>query len=336
MRISQRPLRMVMMAVLAAVSAVTVLVSSVTPAAAAAGVIVSGTQWADNNGSPVNAHGGGMIKVGGTYYWIGEYKGVDGSFLANACYSSTDLQHWTFVNKTLVKQASGDLGPDRVVERPKILYDGATGQYVQTMHVDNLTYKDEGVGVATSSTVCGNYTYRGRMKLNGSTLKYWDSGSFQDADGTGYVITHNGNIFKLAPDYLSAVSQPLSAMCSGCESPALFKVGGTYFFLFSHRTGWATNDNFYFTATSLGGPWTSRGNLAPSGTHTWNSQTTYVLPVQGSSTTTYVFLGDRWNASDLGSSTYVWQPLVVSGTSLSMPAFRASWSIDTSTGKATY
>jgi hypothetical protein len=240
------------------------------------------------------------------------------------------------VNKTLVKQASGDLGPDRVVERPKILYDSATNQYVQTMHVDNLTYKDEAIGVATSSTVCGDYTYRGRLKLNGSTLKYWDSGSFQDSDGTGYVITHNGNIFKLAPDYLSAVSQPLSAMCSGCESPALVKVGGTYFFLFSHRTGWATNDNFYFTATSPGGPWTSRGNLAPSGAHTWDSQTTYVLPVQGSSTTTYMFMGDRWNASNLGASTYVWQPLVVSGTSLSMPTFRASWSIDTSTGKATY
>jgi hypothetical protein len=31
----------------------------------------------------------------------------------------------------------------------------------------------------------------------------------------------------------------------------------------------------------------------------------------------------------------VWQPLVVKGTSLSMPTFHASWTIDTSTGKVT-
>ena len=332
----QHKRRMIRIPALFAACAAAIVLTATLASAAPTGTIVSGTTWINNNGNPVNAHGGGMIKVGSTYYWIGEYKDTSGAFVANACYSSTDLQHWTFVNRTLVKQASGDLGPDRIVERPKIMYNKATNQYVQTMHVDNLTYKDEAVGVATSSTVCGNYTYRGRLKLNGSTIKKWDSGSFQDADGTGYVITHNGNIYKLAADYLSAVSQPLSAMCSNCESPALFKVGGTYYFLFSHRTSWATNDNFYFTATSLSGPWTSRGNLAPSGKHTWDSQTTFVLPVVGSSTTTYMFMGDRWNASNLGASTYVWQPLVVSGTALSMPTYHASWTIDTGTGKATY
>ena len=323
-----------MLSVLAAVSVWVMFLPGAAAGAVAPGVITSGVEWADNAGNPVNAHGGGMIKVDDTYYWIGEHKGVDGAFLATACYSSTDLQHWTFVNYTLRRQGSGDLGPNRVVERPKILYNRATNQYVQTMHVDDLNYDDQAVGVATSSTVCGDYTYRGRMKLNGSTLKYWDSGSFQDSDGSGYIITHNGNVFRLAPDYLSAVSQPLSKMCSNCESPALFKAGDTYFFLFSRRTGWATNDNIYFTATSLAGPWTARGNLAPAGTKTWDSQTTYVLPVQGSSTTTYIFMGDRWNATNLGTSTYVWQPLVVNGTSLSMPTFHASWTIDTATGRA--
>lgn len=40
---------------------------------------------------------------------------------------------------------------------------------------------------------------------------------------------NNGNIFKLAQDYLSAVSRPLSKMCGNCESPALFKANGTSF-----------------------------------------------------------------------------------------------------------
>ncbi len=116
---SRRSLQMVLMLVLIAISALAALHSSGT-ASAASGVIVSATAWKDNNGNPVNAHGGGMIKVGSTYYWIGEYKDKGGLFLATACYSSTDLQHWTFVNKTLVKQESGDLGPNRIVERPKI------------------------------------------------------------------------------------------------------------------------------------------------------------------------------------------------------------------------
>ncbi len=120
---SKRFIRVVMMLVLIAISALAVLHSSGT-VSAASGVIVSGTTWNDNNGNPVNAHGGGMIKVGNTYYWIGEYKDKGGLFLATACYSSTDLQHWTFVNKTLVKQASGDLGPNRIVERPEILTTG--------------------------------------------------------------------------------------------------------------------------------------------------------------------------------------------------------------------
>jgi hypothetical protein len=70
------------------------------------------------------------------------------------------------------------------------------------------------------------------------------------------------------------------------------------------------------------------------GTKTWDSQTTYVLPVQGSSTTTYMFMGDRWNATNLGTSTYVWQPLEINGTSLSLPTFHASWTIDTATGRS--
>jgi Glycosyl hydrolases family 43 len=332
---SKRSLRIMTMLVLITIATLATFYSLGT-AIAASVTIVSGTTWNDTNGNPVDAHGGGMIKVGNTYYWIGQYNDKANLFLANACYSSTDLKHWTFVNKTLVRQASGDLGPNRIVERPKILYDKATKMYVETMHVDNPAYKDEGVGVATSPTVCGNYTYRGRLKLNGTTIKKWDSGSFQDTDGTGYIITHNGNIYKLAPDYLSAVSQPLASMCSNCEAPTLFKVGSTYFFLFSHRTGLLSNNDFYFTATSLSGPWTSRGELAPSGTNTWNSQTTYVLPVQGTSTTTYIYMGDRWSPHDLAASTYVWQPLVIKGTSLSMPTFHASWTIDTSTGKATF
>jgi hypothetical protein len=316
-------------------STLTLVFLAATSAEATPKTIESGTTWLDTSGNPVNAHGGGMIKVGRTYYWIGEHKDADGLFDANACYRSTNLKDWLFVNFVLEKQESGDLGPNRVVERPKIIYNDKTKMYVQTMHVDDPNYDDPGVGVATSRTVCGDYTYQGRMRLNGYRIGKWDQGLFKDDDGTGYLITHSGNIYRLADDYLSAVAQPLGSMCSNCESPALFKKDGTYYFLFSSKTGWKSNDNFYFTANSLTGPWSTKKYLAPAGAKTWDSQTTFVLPVQGTEGTAYMFMGDRWNGDNLGTSTYVWQPLVIDGTSLSLPTFKERWSIDTVRGKAT-
>lgn len=47
--------------------------------------------------------------------------------------------------------------------------------------------------------------------------------------------------------------------------------------LYSRRL--ATNDNKYTTSTSISGPWSSWANFAPSGSNTFNSQTTFILGV---------------------------------------------------------
>src|SRR5215475_5990315 len=51
--------------------------------------------FTDNNGAYIQAHGGGITKVGSTYYWFGEDKtgesSSDTSFQNIPCYSSTDL-----------------------------------------------------------------------------------------------------------------------------------------------------------------------------------------------------------------------------------------------------
>jgi hypothetical protein len=101
-------------------------------------------------------------------------------------------------------------------------------------------------------------------------------------------------------------------------------------------TGWERNDNYYFTAASLKGPWIKRGFFAPQNSLTWNSQTTFVLPIQGSKETTYMFMGDRWSFPKQNSAaSYVWQPLMVSGYNISMPEYKEAWKINLSTGKAT-
>ncbi|KAE8441095.1 hypothetical protein EG329_005890 [Mollisiaceae sp. DMI_Dod_QoI] len=81
----------------------------------------------------MQAHGGGIVEVSGTYYLIGENKLGGSSFQSVNCYLSTDLVSWTFVNKILTLQPSGDLGPNRVVERPHVMYNDKTGKWVLYM-----------------------------------------------------------------------------------------------------------------------------------------------------------------------------------------------------------
>jgi hypothetical protein len=53
--------------------------------------------------------------------------------------------------------------------------------------------------------------------------------------------------------------------------------------------------------------------------------------VQGTDGTTYVYAGDRWQDPDLASSKYIWLPLKVSDTSLSL-AYYAEWQLNLTRG----
>jgi len=122
---------------------------------------VSGGSWTSpSTWEHLQAHGAGVIKVGSTFYLIGENKLEGSPFQSIRCYSSQNLVDWTFAESLLTRQASGDLGPVRVVERPKVIYNDKTGQYVMYLHIDNSSCSEAKVGVATSSSVCGTYSYR--------------------------------------------------------------------------------------------------------------------------------------------------------------------------------
>jgi hypothetical protein len=299
--------------------------------------IYSGVPWLDNNGNAVSAHGANIIKEKNTYYLFGErHEDGTNAFVGFNCYSSTDLYNWTFENIALPLQANGKLGPDRVGERCKVMKCPATGEFIMFMHADTLGYKDQFTGYATAKKITGPYIFQGPVLFNGKAIKKWDMGTFQDANGSGYVLLHGGDIYKLAADYKSIIEQVNKAFEKGFESPAVFKKDSLYYFLGSDLTGWERNDNYYFTAASLKGPWTKQGFIAPPGTLTWNSQTTFVLPIQGSKETTFMYMGDRWSFPKQNSAaTYIWQPLQVDGYKISMPHFKEAWTIDTKTGMVT-
>ncbi|MFC8392233.1 RICIN domain-containing protein [Streptomyces sp. NPDC057238] len=308
------------------------------PAQAAPQTIANGTQFTDGSGSPVHAHGGGVLKVGAYYYWFGEHRNADNTFRYVDAYRSTDLKNWEFRNHVLTEDSHPELATANI-ERPKVMYNAATGQFVMWMHKENGSdYSEARAAVAVSDTVDGDYTWRGSFRPLGQHMSR-DITVFTDTDGAGYMVSaarenYDLHIYRLTADHTGIASLVANPWPGGHrEAPALFKRNGVYFMLTSGATGWNPNQQRYATATSLSGPWSAMRDVGDP--TAYGSQTAYVLPVQGSSGTSYLYLGDRWGNSFGGTvndSRYVWLPLTFpSSTSMSL-----SWSpevtVDTAAG----
>lgn len=293
-------------------------------------IIYNGVPWFDDQGKIVNAHGACIVEDKGRYYLFGEWKSDESNaFPGFSCYSSDDLVHWKFERVVLSVQKEGILGPNRVGERVKVMKCPSTGEYVMYMHADNLEYKDPYIGVATSKTINGEYTLQGPLLYDGKPIKRWDMGTFQDTDGRGYLLIHHGPIYRLSEDYRSVEAQVADVKGAG-ESPALFKKNGIYYVLYSNLTSWEKNDNFYFTAPKIEGPWTKRGLFCPEGSLTYNSQSTFVFPLKKGNDIVPMYMGDRWSyPRQASAATYVWMPLQVEGMKLSIPEYWNCWDITT-------
>ncbi|GGR73379.1 MULTISPECIES: RICIN domain-containing protein [Streptomyces] len=311
------------------------------PAQAAPATIANGIQFTDTSGNPVHAHGGGVIKVGGYYYWFGEDRNSDNTFRSVDAYRSTDLRNWEFRARVLTRSSAAELST-AYIERPKVVYNAATGKFVMWMHKENGTdYGEARAAVAVSDTVDGTYTYRGSFRPLGQYMSR-DLTTYVDTDGTAYLVSaanenYDLHIYRLTADYTGIAGLVANPWPGGHrEAPALFKRGGVYFMLTSGATGWNPNQQQYATATSLTGPWTSWKAVGDS--TAYGSQTAYVLPVQGTSGTSYLYLGDCWGNSFGGTvndSRYVWLPLAFpTATSMTM-----SWypeiTVDTTAGTVT-
>ncbi|EKD18875.1 uncharacterized protein L3040_005098 [Drepanopeziza brunnea f. sp. 'multigermtubi'] len=291
-------------------------------------IVPGATITAAGTNQHMQAHGGGIIQVDSVYYMIGENKLNGSAYQSINCYSSTDLVSWTFVNEVLELENDGDLGPNRVVERPHVIFNEETGTYVMWMHIDSHDYKEAKAGVATSDSICGDYKYMGSVQPLGFQSR--DMNLFKDTDGTAYLLTEdrkNGlRINKLSKDYLT-VDSPVHLFKESYEASAIYKEGGTYFMFASRLTGWDPNDNEYCTASSLSGPWSSWTPFVPVGSKTFSSQTAAVVNVNG----VVMYMGDRWKKENLMTSTYVWLPLKLSGTTASMED-KVNWVLDISAG----
>jgi hypothetical protein len=258
-------------------------------------------------------------------------------------YRSTDLEHWEYLSTVLteVSFAPGDLlQPLNALIRPKVLKCPGTGKFVLMAALISPDFNHvNDVVVAEADRPEGPFQFRGKLgwtgKPNETSAALWkgewddaatdaperirgfDMSMFQDADGKGYLLTSHQTVllYELSNDYLSAKKVQKLAGPRG-EAPAIILEKETYFLVCSQLTGWAPNQNLYWTAPALTGPWTARGPFAqgPKAETTFDSQTTFILPV-ADKPGRYIFMADNFHVisdreiKDMHRATHVWLPI---------------------------
>lgn len=289
--------------------------------------INNGIPWFDQRNETINAHGGCLIKENGLYYFFGEYKTNDiNKFVGFSCYSSEDLVKWKLENIVLKTQKEGILGNDRIGERVKVVKSKKNNTYVMLMHTDNLTYTDPQIGVAVCDAISGMYHFVGNLTYQNEPIRAWDMGTFTDDDGTNYLLLHEGSIYQLSDDCLKVEKVITKNISPGGESPAMFRDDDYFYFLFSNKTSWERNDNYYFSSKSLLGPWEKKGYFCPEGKLTYNSQCTFVFQEIINNKRKTMYMGDRWSfPRQASSATYVWLPIETDEGAFKIDDYLESW-----------
>jgi hypothetical protein len=332
--------------------------SHASESAALSSEFAPGETWRDTEGHPINAHGGGILSYNGTYYWYGEAKngrtflpdcnkswgGTRVDITGVSCYSSTNLYDWK--NEGLALKAEpalpqNDLHPSKVLERPKVIYNRATKEFVMWMHIDSPDYAAARAGVAVSATPNGPFKYLGsfrpdagvwpknataedrQLNATNALIRDFKQGQmardltvFVDDDGKAYLFYASEDnatmhVSSLTPDYHHTTGDYARIFIGrSMEAPAIFKREGKYYFIASGCTAWAPNAARMAVADSIFGPWHELANpcVGNDADKTFLSQSAFVLPIPGREDS-FVFLADRWNQWDLPESRYVWLPL---------------------------
>jgi hypothetical protein len=257
-----------------------------------------GEIWKDTDGVHINAHGGGVIHHGGTYYWFGEHKisGPKGNSaqVGVGCYSSADLITWKNEGIALPvsEDSSSEIARGCIIERPKVIHNASTGKFVMWFHLEHLGkgYATARAAVALADKITGPYVFHSSHRPNAGSLpvnhnpeaedrvfEYFkrdlpggqmsrDMTLFADDDGKAYLIgsaeeNYTLNISLLTPDYLGFTGVYSRVEPGGHnEAPAICKHEGRYWMITSGCTGWDPNAARSFVADHPLGTWKSLGN----------------------------------------------------------------------------
>jgi hypothetical protein len=305
--------------------------------------------WKDTSGNPIYSQGGGVLKVGNTYYWYGaKYNGAvtyvnnpgagknsDTSFNAITAYSSADLVHWKFEGNVMT---ATDVSGASWVGRIGVARNPNTGKYVL------ISQLDSGLMFATSSTPTGHFTLAGTQSTIGNVVNNMsgDQSVFVDDDGQAYLAFSNKSgrshlyVARLRPsDFLQVepASNIFNSSNGGREGNIMFKHAGTYYVCSSDLHGWNASHTYCNTSSNVASSYS--GEFVMQGTDADFShvtQTGLAIAVNGSSGSFVVFGGDRWSDfAGNGIGYNDWVPLTFSGTT---PTFHSlsQWSLNAVAG----
>lgn len=312
-------------------------------------------QWRDTDGNIINASDGGVIYADGKYHWYGlalrpfpEKAGPEGGQKTTkgvVMYESEDLLNWKYEGVILAASddpASELYGPMRF-ERPKIIYNDKTKQYVLWCHFVKYPGDhgwDDGTadaGVAVCDTVNGNYKWMGTCRpIEGGWVR--DSSLYKDHDGTAYFIydkhiKDGGDrclyVVKLTDDYLRPTdTYSRIEAASRREAPAIVYRNGYYYIVASELTGWATNPAHAFRTKHLLDQWEEIPDPCPEDeTHTtFNTQSTYAFKVEGKDDL-FIMMFERHNRQNFEECSYVWIPVTFNDDNTITLHYEKEWTL---------
>lgn len=309
--------------------------------------------WKDTANDPIYSQGGGVLKVGDTYYWYGvKYNGApsyetslrlnsDTSFASVTAYSSNDLAHWKFESDVLTAAGSGsEIAGSSWIGRLGVAYNANTKKYVLVSQYQGSA--GTGELFATSDTPAGKFVFDHLQAAvtNVANTTTGDQTIFVDDDGSAYVICSSSmgrsNLYVAplrASDFLNV--EPATRIFGGAgrEGNAMFKHGNHYYFCSSDLHGWNASHTYCISATNILGPYGAEFVLDDTDADFSHvTQTGFFVTVTGSAGSFVIFAGDRWaDFAGNGSGYNQWLPITFDGDT---PHFQSlsEWSLDVQSG----
>jgi hypothetical protein len=306
--------------------------------------------WYDDDGILIEAHAPHIIgPIQGRYYMVGQFankgnaSGADiGANEGIWMYSSADLLNWHFEGQILDNGGSGGTAWN-YVERPNILFDSSTNQYVLWAHMSNSHDSSDRAGIATAANIRGPWAWQ-TVTLNPDNNGFKDFSLFQDDDGTGYVAYVIGTqgsitISRLRGDYQGTTGSSVGGLAAGTEGPILWKRHGTYF-LASSSTNYynsvsGTFNLRYITCSPCSTPlgsWNSGYSYlfspVPTANQPYNCQSSGILNIP-SRQDAFLLLCDFYNPTSLYNSRQSWAPLTFPNSTTAQANTPAVWDLTT-------